>query len=64
MELWRPDWTRLMGEQNHPDAEELVTVTKETARLSLSALNAQNEQDAYHNYMAAAEELRHVVGQG
>ena len=63
MELWRPDWFKLMKGSvfNHMQANELVTVTHETARLALGVLKAQNERDYYHNYGAAADELREVL---
>lgn len=68
MELWRPDWVkiyRVPGYECHvmPDvAGELLSATRETLRLALSALDEQNKQDYYHNYGAAAEELRRVLG--
>ena len=64
MELWRPDWAQLMGEQVNPNAAELVLITHETARLALSALIEQNKREAYHNYMAAQEELRVIIDGG
>lgn len=64
MELWRPDWCKIYeGNGNHqPDIDgELLMVTRETLRLALSALRAQNAQDYYHNSGAAEYELLHVL---
>lgn len=69
MELWRPDWVaiyRVPGYSSHcrvlPDvAGEILTATRETLRLALAALDEQNARDYYHNYGAAAKELRHVL---
>lgn len=68
MELWRPDWFEVMKGcafpvENHLHANELVSVTRETARLSLGALSNIMAQDYYHNHGAAAEELKHVLGE-
>lgn len=66
MELWRPDWCLIYDgrETVLPDvAGELLTVTRETLRLALSALQKQNEEDYYHNSGMAAEELRHVLSE-
>lgn len=63
MELWRPSWAKIMEGYcfDNPNADELVTITNETARLALSALETQNAQDYYHNYGAAASELIKVL---
>lgn len=67
MELWRPDWCEIYRVRGYecrvmPDvAGELLTVTRETLRLALSALDKQNAEDFYHNYGAAARELRRVL---
>ena len=45
-----------------PDiAGELLTVTRESLRLSLSALLKQNAEDYYDNYGKAAAEIMHVL---
>lgn len=68
MELWRPDWPEIYRVRGYecnvmPDvAGELLSATRETLRLALSALDAQNAQDYYHNYGAAADELRRILG--
>lgn len=67
MELWRPDWFKVMegctfnedGRNN--DANELVSITKETAKLALLAIKTQCETDYYHNYGAAKIELIHIL---
>lgn len=65
MELWRPDWPKIYkGSSRHslPDVDgELLAVSRETLRLSLSALHNVMEQDYYHNYGAAAAELKRVL---
>lgn len=67
MELWRPDWPEIYKgsaayQSCMPDvANALIPVTRETLRLALSALRAQNEQDYYHNYGAAERELHQVL---
>lgn len=66
MELWRPDWPKIYkvsSRHSLPDVDgEILTVTRETLRLSLSALNSVMEQDYHDNYGAAARELHHVLG--
>jgi hypothetical protein len=59
----RPDWMAVYAGTHHDSGRdgELVTVTRETARLALAALDRKNGQDAYHNYMAAAGGLRAVL---
>jgi hypothetical protein len=64
MELWRPDWAKINGEYGRVDAGELVSITKETARLAASAIRSQNERDYYHNYAAAERELTAVLSPG
>lgn len=63
MELWRPDWFKIMKGSTFDNlhANELVSVTKETARLALSALRQKNAEDYYHNNGAAAGELQRVL---
>lgn len=63
MELWRPDWFKIMKGCTFDNlhANELVSVTKETARLALSALRQKNAEDYYHNNGAAAGELQRVL---
>lgn len=54
----RPDWTK-----RGDDAENngYVTITKGTAKLSLSALRYQNSQDGYDNYILAEKELNDLL---
>lgn len=63
MELWRPDWFKIMQGCcfDNMRANELVSVTNETARLALSALKEKNAVDFYHNNGAAERELAIVV---
>jgi hypothetical protein len=67
--FWRPDWPKIYKDCSipgsiHPDvANALLSVTRETLRLSLSAIEYQQSQDAYHNFAHAADELRRVLGQ-
>lgn len=59
----RPDWARVYrGVIHTPDGDsDLIPVTRETLRLALHALQKQNEEDYYHNYGAAANELYIVL---
>lgn len=67
MEPWRPDWFRVMAncafnqDGSHVDANELVSVTRYTAELALSAVQKQCAEDYYHNYGAARSELTNVL---
>lgn len=63
MELWRPDWVRLMADCGgvEMDANELVSVTRETARLAETALRAKNAEEYYHNYGAAEREIQRAL---
>jgi DNA-binding MarR family transcriptional regulator len=60
-----PDWKTVYAGCVPPldieRAREPVLVTRETARLAHSALQQQNEQDFYHNYGAAQQELKEVL---
>ena len=60
----RPDWAHVYrGVAHTPNGDnDLITVTRETLRLALHALQKQNEQDYYHNYGAAANELYVLLG--
>jgi len=55
-----PDWSKVYRDCGHDGArdQEPITVTRETARLALAALDRANGQCAYHNSMTAAGELR------
>lgn len=59
----RPDWERVYNGCAHaPDRDQqLVTVTRETARLAHSALQEINAQDFYHNNGAAQNELNDAL---
>lgn len=61
--MFKPDWKALYAGCAHDGDrdQEPVTVTRETARLALHALDHVNGQEAYHNMMAAAAELRAVL---
>lgn len=60
----RPNWERLYRDVAHTSDRDndLILVTRETLRLALHALQRQNEQDYYHNYGAAANELYILLG--
>lgn len=62
MELWRPDWFKLDGGGEPMDANELVTVTRGTARRAMNALRAEMAQEYYHTTAAAARELSDALG--
>lgn len=55
----RPDWNEIykdcVGGGERPN--ELVSVTRETLRLSQHALRKMNEDDYYHNNGAAEQEI-------
>lgn len=59
MELWRPDWFKLMKGCcfDNMRANELVSITNETARCAMVALQKINAEDYYHNNGAAEREL-------
>jgi hypothetical protein len=44
------------------DDNDMVQITKGTARLARAALHAQNETDYYHNFGAAERELLTALG--
>ena len=64
MELWRPDWFKIMKGCvfDNVHANELVTITNETASCAASALRYLNEREFYHNNGAAERELLIVLG--
>lgn len=53
----RPDWSRIYGVEMPKRASELIAVTRETLRLSQSAIQKSNEQDYSHNFGAAEREI-------
>lgn len=61
--MTRPDWNKVMADCGgaHPDDNELVIITRGTARLAASTLRAQNAADFYHNYGAAEREVLAVL---
>jgi hypothetical protein len=57
---WHPNWRKVMkgtAWADDPRANDLVLVTRETAKLAMSAIDKQQEKDAYHNFTAATREL-------
>lgn len=61
----RPDWKKVYSGCVPPldieRAQETVVVTREAARLALSALQESGERDYYHNSGAAAGEIRDAL---
>lgn len=59
----RPNWYQVYDGAVHEydRDDELVLVTRETARLALSALSKVAEDETYHNSLAAKMELSGVV---
>lgn len=55
------DWVQVMGNQAEPDDNELVVITRGTARLAQYALRIKNAEDYYWNYGAAERELGAVL---
>jgi hypothetical protein len=62
----RPDWGEVYRETAHTDNRDndLVIVTRETARLARSAIDTQQAQDGYHNFGAARQELDKALSSG
>lgn len=60
---YHPDWYKVMEGCGgaRKDANNLVMITRETARLAASAIAAQQRTDAYHNFAAAFRELTGVL---
>lgn len=56
----RPDWTKI----NDQDAGDngYVVITKGTAKLAKSSILSQMALDYYHNYGAAYQELKDILG--
>ena len=63
MELWRPDWFKVYGSSFAVDhrANDLVSVTRETARVALEAVYKVSEKDYYQNAGIAMRELKKVL---
>lgn len=59
----RPNWHEVMKGCGGAAADDndLIVVTRGTLKLSQSALRAQNEREAYHNYMAAEWEIKRTL---
>lgn len=49
------------GTGDEMDASELISITRGTARLAMSALRDRNAADYYHNSGAAERELRDAL---
>ena len=61
--VFRPNWKRVYENTTHaPDrANDLLLITRETARLAASAIVAAQAQDAYDNFQVALQEIRGVL---
>ena len=61
--VFRPNWERVYENTTHaPDrANDLLLITRETARLAASAIAETQTQDAYDNFDAALKEIREVL---
>jgi hypothetical protein len=59
------DWNEVMRGCGgaRPDDNDMVQITRGTARLARAALKAQNETDYYHNFGAAERELITALGE-
>lgn len=59
----KPSWNEIYRNVAHvyDRDDELITISRETARLALSALRQIMADEAYHNQMAAAFELQKVL---
>lgn len=55
------NWRQIYGYDNSRNAQELVSVTRHTAELALSALQSSLSVEYYHNVAAACRELREVL---
>lgn len=60
---FRPNWKSVYENTTHlPDRDnDLLLITRETARLAASAITAAQAQDAYDNFETALRELRGVL---
>lgn len=60
-EVTRPNWFHVyrgIAWTFNPNANDLVLVTRESARIGASALSREIEKEAYHTAIAAENELR------
>jgi hypothetical protein len=59
----RPVWANVYKNVAHtPDRDQfLLSVTRESLRLAASCLRAQCEEDYYHNYGAALNEIEYAL---
>ena len=56
---WEPNWREVYGyEPATPRPQELVSITRHSAALAMSALEDRMEKEYYHNDAAACRELR------
>ena len=62
----RPDWNEVMKgcAPAEANANDLVQVTRESARLGTAAIERQTREEAYHNFMAAGRELQTAADHG
>lgn len=60
---FRPNWKSVYENTTHvPDRDnDLLLITRETARLAASAIAQTQTQDAYDNFETALQELRGVL---
>lgn len=61
--IFRPNWKSVYENTTHiPDRDnDLLLITRETARLAASAIAETQTQDAYDNFDAALKEIREVL---
>lgn len=53
----RPDWAAVYGDTATTADNDLIVLTRESARLAESVLRTQLHVDAYHNFAAAHQEI-------
>lgn len=61
-----PDWNDVMkgcawSAEDAATANDLISVTRETLQLSMSAIKDVTAREAYHNYMAAWREIEDAL---
>ncbi len=61
--IFRPNWKSVYENTTHvPDRDnDLLLITRETARLAASAIVEAQTQDAYDNFQVALQELHGVL---
>lgn len=53
----RPDWAAIYGIAAAPSDNDLIVLTRESARLAENVMRTQLHVDAYHNFAAAHREI-------